>query len=320
MATTPVMVKKAFDTQDDLKRHREHCAPAARPLVSLDRAKGQQIRIHRDSDFALYTISELLHETTDPVVRIGLTGRQRLGTDGEFEGALDTKVVDPELSDRGARDAGELVERLDDDGSQARLIVIAPHGGDIEPHTDTQAERVAEQLGPALASAWRAKGWKPGGGAFQRWHITSSDIDPRGFRLLDSVMARGFEHAVAFHGFDDEPGVLIGGTASPELKARLARAIQSVLPAGLTVRIAQPSERYGGDDPNNIVNRLSPCGGIQIEQGPSARADHGLDIADAVAELFRPRRPRDHRVITDVLARLWQKVQSTVDRLRRRHA
>ena len=73
MATTPVMVKKAFDTQDELKRHREHCAPAARPLVSLDRAKGQQIRIHRDSDFALYTISELLHETTDAVVRIGLT-------------------------------------------------------------------------------------------------------------------------------------------------------------------------------------------------------------------------------------------------------
>jgi len=29
----------------------------------------------------------------------------------------------------------------DDDGRQQRLIAIAPHGGDIEVHTDQQAER-----------------------------------------------------------------------------------------------------------------------------------------------------------------------------------
>ena len=79
---------------------------------------------------------------------------------GEFEGVLDTKVVDPDLNDDDARDAGELVERLDDDGSQTHLIAIAPHGGDIEEHTDEQAERVAELLGAQLASAWRAKGWR----------------------------------------------------------------------------------------------------------------------------------------------------------------
>jgi phage replication-related protein YjqB (UPF0714/DUF867 family) len=323
MATAPTSVKKAFDTQTDLKDHRERCAPAARALAALGSGPGQQVRIHHNGEFALYTVSELLHETTDSVVRMGLGGRQRLQSEAEFEGVLDTKVVDPDLSDEDARDAGELVERLNDDGSQTRLIVIAPHGGDIEEHTDEQAERVAKRLGPQLASAWRGKGWRPGGGAFVRWHITSTDLNPIGFPLLNSVMSRRFSHAVAFHGFNDEPGVLIGGTAPAEMKERLRRAIRQVLPAGLDVRVALPGEQYGGDDPNNIVNRLSPCGGIQIEQGPSARDDHGCDIADVVAEFFRPPTgPRETWArggIARVLARAWEAVQSLVDRLRRRH-
>jgi phage replication-related protein YjqB (UPF0714/DUF867 family) len=296
MATATTSVKKAFETQEDLKGRREHCAPAASVLVSLGSGLGQQVRIHRDGEFALYTVSELLHGTTDSVVRMGLGGRQRLRSEEkfeeEFEGVLDTKVVDLDLSDTDARDAGELVERLDDDGSQTHLIAIAPHGGDIGEHTDHQAERVRERLGPQLASAWRGKGWRPDGGAFVRWHITSTDLNPVCFPKLNSVMSRRFAHAVAFHGFDDEPGVLIGGTVPAEMKERLRQAIQQVLPTGLEVRVARPNERFGGDDPNNIVNRLSPCGGIQIEQGPIPRGDHGGDIADVVADFFRQERTR----------------------------
>ena len=322
MATATTSVKKAFETQADLQDRREHCAPAASVLASLDSGPGQQVRIHHGGEFALYTVSELLHETTESVVRMGLGGRKRLLSEEEFEGVLDTKVVDPDLSDQDASDAGELVERLDDDAAPTHLIAIAPHGGAIEPHTDRQAERVAERLGPQLASAWRCKGWKPDGGAFVRWHITSTDINPVCFPLLNSVMSRRFAHAVAFHGFDDEPGVLIGGTAPAEVKERLRQAIQAVLPAGLDVRVALPDERFGGDDPNNIVNRLSPCGGIQIEQGAKPREDHGCDIADAVADCFRPLttplEPSARRGIEGVLARVWKAAQSLLDRLRGR--
>ena len=314
MATARTSVRKALDTQTDLKDRREHCAPAARVLASLDSRLGRQVRIHHGGEFALYTVSELLHETTDPVVRMGLGGRRRLQSDEEFEGVLDTKVVDPDLCDEDARDAGELVERLDDDHAPTYLIAIAPHGGEIEEHTDEQAERVAERLGPQLASAWRAKGWRPDGGAFARWHITSTDIDPACFPLLDSVMSRRFTHAVAFHGFDDEPGVLIGGTAPAAVKEQLREAIQRVLPAELAVRVALPTERFGGDDPNNIVNRLSPCGGIQIEQGRTPRDDHGSAIADAVADVFRPTvAPREswvRRWIEGVLTRLRKMVRA----------
>jgi phage replication-related protein YjqB (UPF0714/DUF867 family) len=323
MATATTSVKKALDTQTDLQDRREHCAPAARTLASLDSGPGHQVRIHRNDEFALFTVSELMHETTEAVVRMGLGGRRRLQKDEEFDGVLDTKVVDPDLCEKDAEDAGELIERLADDGSQTHLIAIAPHGGQIEEHTDKQAERVAERLGEQLASAWRAKGWRPDGGAFDRWHITSTDLNPVCFPLLNSVISRRFEHAVAFHGFNDEPGVLIGGTAPAELKERLRQAIQQVLPAGLHVRVALPNERFGGDDPNNIVNRLSPCGGIQIEQGTRPRADHGCDIADVVADAFRPPTARRQawlrHGIAGLLTRVRKATQSLVDRLRGRH-
>ena len=324
MATARTSVKKALDTQTDLQNRREHCAPAARTLASLDSGPGQQVRIHRNDEFALFTVSELLHETTEAVVRMGLGGRQRLQSVEGFDGVLDTKVVDPDLSDTDARDAGELVERLgDDDGSQTHLIAIAPHGGAIEEHTDKQAERVAERLGPQLAIAWRAKGWRPDGGAFDRWHITSTDLNPVCFPLLNSVMSRRFAHAVAFHGFNDEPGVLIGGTAPAEVKERLRQAIQQVLPAGLDVRVASPNERFGGDDPNNIVNRLSPCGGIQIEQGrapaPTTAATSPTPSPTPSAHQWRAARRGCAAGSRACSSRVRKATQSLVDRLRGRH-
>jgi hypothetical protein len=68
--------------------------------VSLGSGPRQQVRIHRYGELALYTVSELLHETTDSVVRMGLSGRQRLRTEKGFDGVLDTKVVDPDLCAR----------------------------------------------------------------------------------------------------------------------------------------------------------------------------------------------------------------------------
>ena len=211
MATATTSVKKAFDTQADLKDHREHCAPAARVLASRDSGPRQQVRIHRNGEFALYTVSELLHETTDSVVRMGLGGRQRLQSEDEFEGVLDTKVVDPDLSDKDARDAGELVERLDDDGSQTHLIACPTVA--TSRSTPTTAERVAELLGPSSPAA-RARA---GGPTRRRLRFAGTPPRPHPvcFPLLNSVMSRRFAHAVAFHGFNDEPGCSSGGRRPP---------------------------------------------------------------------------------------------------------
>ncbi|MDQ3677750.1 MAG: poly-gamma-glutamate hydrolase family protein [Actinomycetota bacterium] len=219
---------------------------------------------------------------------MGLAGRRRLGTEDEFDGVLDSQVAHPTLSEEDAEDSSEFIERVEDNGRHSGLIAIAPHGGDIEPHTDEQAEHIASRLADQGASSWRCRGWKQGGGAFDRWHITSTDINEASFPGLNSVICRGFAYAVAFHGFD-EPEILIGGTAHPSLKEEIRAAIEcATAGSGIEVRIAAPDERFGGDDPRNVVNRLTAdcAAGIQIEQSLDARERHCLAIADAVADVY----------------------------------
>ena len=228
-------------------------------------------------------------ENPDKIVRMGKSGRERLGTSDEFEGTLDSQVPNTTLADAEAERDGEFVERLDDDGTHTGLIAIAPHGGDIEPYTDQQAERVRSQLAGKGVSSWRCKGWHPKG-ALDHWHITSTDIHEASFPLLNSVISRGFSHAVAFHGFDDDDiryDILVGGLAET-LKEEVKEAIEGVVGSDFRVHIATPDEQFGGDDKRNIVNRLTAGGrnGIQIEQKKGPREKYALPLADAVARVY----------------------------------
>ena len=192
------------------------------------------MRVKRNNDiYALYTVSEVRTENADNVVRMGLTGRRRLGTDEEFDAEFDSQVVHPTMSDEDAEKHGEFIERLHDDGRHTGLMVIAPHGGDIEVHTDDQAQRVACCLADTAVSYWLCKGYHARG-AEKTWHITSVDIDPGSFPLLNSVFSRRFAHAVAFHGFerDERDEIVVGdGTAAAALKVEIASAIEKAVAA-----------------------------------------------------------------------------------------
>jgi phage replication-related protein YjqB (UPF0714/DUF867 family) len=194
----------------------------------------------------------------------------------------------PTLTDAEAEAQGGLVERLSDDGASAFLIAIAPHGGWIERHTDLQAERLRDALAAHRASSWVCRGYSPGGGAHARFHVPSTDIDEAFFPLLGRVLGRGFAHAVAFHGHE-ETDVLIGGSAPDLRKLAVKAAIEGALGgAGIAVRIAGAGCRSGGRSPRNIVNRLAPGGGLQIEQCMNARKTYWAAIADAVASVYLP--------------------------------
>jgi len=287
--TYQVSVKKALASQADLIEDPEHCSADPETLARIGRGPGQQVRLERSSsEYALYTVSETRQESPDNVVRAGAGGRRRLGTSAEFAGKLNSQVPHPMFTDAQAKANSEFVERLTDDGRHQGLIAIAPHGGDIEPYTDEQAERVAWQLASKSVSAWRCKGWKQGGGPHERWHITSTDIHEASFPRLKKVISRDFKYAVAFHGFGGT-GVLIGGTAPFYLKQAIQRAIKRAVGSGIAVRIAHPDDPLGGNSKRNVVNRLTTgdAGGIHIEQSLSARKGHGQAIADAVAAAYR---------------------------------
>jgi phage replication-related protein YjqB (UPF0714/DUF867 family) len=290
VATYDAAITRAQSSQDDLQTHREHCSADPDALAAIGRAVGQQVRIVRNaSQYGLYTVSEARAENRDDIVRMGAAGRQRLGGGSSFHAVVDAQVPHPGMTINRAREVGEFVERLKDDGRHDELIVIAPHGGDIEPFTDRQAEWVASRL--FGVTSWRCLGFQPGGSAVRAWHISAVDIREESFPLLATVMPRGFAHAVAFHG-SSEPGILIGGAAPAALRQDVRDAVDCALSGSrIDVRVAGPGDEFDGDDPRNLVNRLTAGGanGVQIEQSADARANHWQAVADAVADVFAAR-------------------------------
>jgi poly-gamma-glutamate hydrolase-like protein len=219
---------------------REHCSAHRSQITTIGRNKGQQVRIESYApdgvtllDFAVYTVVAV-HDEEPDVVFVGyrdpesahhdLRDRLGLSSTDPFVGKINSEVADSEPAENSG-----FAERLTDNGRHRGLIVIAPHGGDIERHTAEQAERVGERLASKCVSVWVCKGFKQGGGAFDRWHITSTDIGEESFPKLKTVIGRRFEYAVAFHGWS-ENFVCIGGRAPPDLKNQIKTEIGSAIP------------------------------------------------------------------------------------------
>jgi phage replication-related protein YjqB (UPF0714/DUF867 family) len=299
---------------DRISEHprREHCSANANQICTMGLKPGQQVRIERPTEngtiFALYTIdAHDDEEEPDNAVYVGFTKpkdlRDRLGLSSidSFKGKINAQVTAVGLNDYEAELYSEFIEHLADNDYNNRLIVIAPHGGFIEEHTDTQAQYLAQQLPSNCVTVWMCKGFKKGGGALARWHITSTDISEESFPKLKSVFGRGFEYAVAFHGFDDDDekkSICIGGiTVDATLKQKIKEEIESeVLRFGVKVFMDNACpEDINGNVKNNIVNRLSK-NGLQIEQSKKVRTmvdeenrPLRLKVADAVARVIGPK-------------------------------
>lgn len=205
-----------------------------------------------------------------------------------------------------------------------RMLVMAPHGGDIETDTSAQANEFADALEDrdgTLANVWNVEGRWGSSQTFARWHITATSIDVASYPGLANLIPDDaddkFDWAVAFHGFSDDevdcPGteehppfyqIVLGGSAARELKCAIAQSIYEALeiprPEAVAIDI-----RGGGDihipdacgrevahegdsglDGDNIVNRLAANGGIQLEQSKALRDDEELRdlVAAAVAD------------------------------------
>ncbi len=246
----------------------------------------RQVRIKVGEELGLFTLIQRQNGTG---IRVGPDGLARLGlaNSNGANGDLDTQVTNPDMSQVEARDASELIERIS--GSGKDLIALAPHGGDIEKLTDKQALRVQRRLGASLARSWRCMGWKAGGGASKRWHITSTEISEHSFPVLGEVFQRKYIHAVAFHGWTEDR-IGVGGLAPISVRRQIVQAIRTALiAAGSNIEVRlESSGGLSGSNPNNIVNRITASGknGVQIEQSKPAREKHWVTIADAVADFY----------------------------------
>jgi phage replication-related protein YjqB (UPF0714/DUF867 family) len=289
------VITESLPDQPDLAARREHCSIDPEQLRALGVMVGQQVRVERAGVGAvLFTVSEARAETPSNIARAGKMGRARFGPAAEFPAQIFAQVPHPALTNVDARRLGEFIERADDDGVATGLLIFAPHGGEIESHTDAQAERLAAALaaaGKPPVTTWRCQGYDQSGGpnAFVRWHITSNETHEASFPLLAQISRRRFAYAVSFHGMTRE-AVLIGGGGPVALKQVLQEEIARALEgSGIPVLIATERDDNSGFSPRNIVNRYCAGTGVQIEQSARARREHWRAIADAVARVYAPR-------------------------------
>jgi phage replication-related protein YjqB (UPF0714/DUF867 family) len=284
-------------------RH-EHCSADPAKLADIGRGNRQQVRVEGPSGrIGLYTVYAHDEPRDDTVVRMGQDGRERFGLAVNDAVTIHAQCVHPTLDETAAKAQSEFIERRSDDGTSDGLIVVAPHGGAIEPHTDEQATAVYDQLKAARksVSSWCCKGWweyADGTDAPDHWHITSTDIHEASFPELQYVLTdpRRFDYAVSFHGCGDctwdrvNRKVIIGGRAEDAIRELILTAIRAI--SGISTNPTQDiviatSGDLASREETNLTNRLAKGNqGVQIEQCLDVRRSHGQEIATAVASVF----------------------------------
>ena len=285
---------------------KEHCRANRHQIEKIGRDRDEQVRIEfpttNGTISAIYTVTTFHNDDAD-LVSLGDKIQTQLQncqlSNNACKGEVKAQImIDGLDDDKEAEKCGELIEDLRDDGQNHRLVVIAPHGGEIEGYTDKQAEYVVNQFSYDRVSLWTCKGFSSKGGsdAFERWHITSTEISEKSFPKLNTIFGRTFEYSIAFHGWTKD-NICVGGRKDnktvDKLKVEIRDAIHNTLKelgSNIQVNVSgcpECSEGFNGDSEDNIVNRLG-TNGIQIEQCKMAREKYYENIAEAVAKTIRP--------------------------------
>ncbi|MGQ9647194.1 MAG: poly-gamma-glutamate hydrolase family protein [Thermodesulfobacteriota bacterium] len=132
-----------------------------------------------------------------------------------------------------------------------RVLIMAPHGGKIEPTTSMIAEAIAGKN----YSFYRFEGIKEEGNGIL--HIESHLFDEP--RALEAV--KKADVVVTVHGqLDHKEGFVMVGGLNVDLRSDIRRRLEA---AGFHTRT--PPEGLQGIDPENICNRGRLKGGVQLE-------------------------------------------------------
>lgn len=139
------------------------------------------------------------------------------------------------------------------------LVILAIHGGKIEPGTSQIAKAAADEW---LDSYYCFEGIKPSGNF--DLHITSTNFDEPAALALVSY----HEHAVSIHGYkgDEEKCTIVGGR---DIQLRDA-IVKSLNEYGFKAVAA--TDRFAGKEETNIVNRCRTGMGVQLEISSAQRA------------------------------------------------
>lgn len=295
------LVCSLADGQADFVENRTSISADPRLLSAHDLSAGQQVRLSRpddSSEFAVYTVAEERPEAPTDIVRMSDSARCRLDlgsaelqattdetscpgpagdcsvSDEEFDAEISSTIPNPSLSASEAKEQGELIERLDENGTDH--IFIAPHGGAVQPKTDDQAEHAADL---ADTTCWRTKGWGPDAGAFQRWYVPSTALSPESYPELETVADNDFDVAVDFGGVCDN-GIVVAGNAPLSTLEDVRDSINAALPSCAEEATLPDDDGLTGD--GLLVDQLG-ADSIFLAQSSATRRAYWKEIATGTA-------------------------------------
>lgn len=132
-----------------------------------------------------------------------------------------------------------------------RVLILAPHGGRIEPAT----VEIAEAIAGTNYSFYAFEGLKRHGNNVL--HIESHLFDePRALKAVEKA-----DVVIAVHGqIDRKDGFIMAGGLDTHLRSEIERQLET---SGFLTRL--PAEGLMGTDPQNICNRSKLRQGVQLE-------------------------------------------------------
>jgi phage replication-related protein YjqB (UPF0714/DUF867 family) len=167
----------------------------------------------------------------------------------------------------------QLGEAQATDNAEGHKIVLAVHGGGIEPGTSEIALAVAgyhpATFAPAtdclgLHDLWIFEGLL--GSENRKLHVTSTHYDdPIALKLV-----RISKRCLSLHGLQDSSanGTIQIGGRDAELKRMV---LEELTAAGISAAVATDNDT-NGSDPRNICNKTTTGAGVQLEMGNAYRA------------------------------------------------
>ena len=138
-----------------------------------------------------------------------------------------------------------------------RVLIMAPHGGKIEPTTG----EIAEAIAGTAYSSYVFEGMKKDGNGVL--HIESHLFDEP--RALEAVQKA--EVVITVHGqIDQKEGFVMVGGLNESLRSKVKEQLGAA-----SFETRAPTEGLMGTDPMNICNRGKSKRGVQLEVSRKAR-------------------------------------------------
>ncbi|MDY7092144.1 MAG: poly-gamma-glutamate hydrolase family protein [Acidobacteriota bacterium] len=199
-------------------------------------------------------------------------------------------------------DDGDFTETTEIHSLDKQVVILAPHGGDVEEGTSEAADEILATLqGRSFdADLWKAEGTWDLSDPSERWHITSGALQEASWPALEDLfdepdfdLDQPYRYALSLHGFGwsgpDRYGVILGGRSSDFEKCYMVRKTREALaaipgPGGTTLdrsgEVAFYVFEVNGYDTSFPNNK-----GQRIEAERSIRSLRGLDGDNIVNRL-----------------------------------